>query len=167
MDDQNNRGYSRAPQVEDLVKLCKALNEAGAEYVLIGGFAVICHGLIRATKDIDFLVEPSVENVKKIKKALATLPDNAVAELQEAEVAEYNVVRIADQFIVDLMAKACSVDYQRAMDEIEIYEIDGVEIPIATKELLIKTKDTFRPQDKIDVEFLRWRIEEEKKLKKG
>ncbi|HXH41387.1 MAG TPA: hypothetical protein VNN08_22355 [Thermoanaerobaculia bacterium] len=52
MDDQDDREYSRAPELEDLLSLCKALNAEGVRYVLIGGFAVILHGFVRATKDI-------------------------------------------------------------------------------------------------------------------
>jgi hypothetical protein len=49
VDDQDDRGYSRAPELEDLLSLCKALNTEGVRYVL-GGFAVILHGFVRATK---------------------------------------------------------------------------------------------------------------------
>lgn len=59
MDDQDDRGYSRAPELEDLLSLCKALNDSGVRYVLIGGFAVILQGFVRATKDIDLLVDSS------------------------------------------------------------------------------------------------------------
>ena len=37
MDDQDDREYSRAPELEDLLNLCKALNAEGVRYVLIGG----------------------------------------------------------------------------------------------------------------------------------
>jgi hypothetical protein len=53
VDDPPDRPYSRSPEVEDLVALCVALNREGAKYVLIGGFAVILHGWVRATKDIE------------------------------------------------------------------------------------------------------------------
>ncbi len=47
MDDQNDRPeYSREPTIEDLVELCRRLNEAGVKYVLVGGFAVILNGFI-------------------------------------------------------------------------------------------------------------------------
>lgn len=39
MDDHNDCKNSRAPELEDLVNLCRRLNEQGARYVLIGGFA--------------------------------------------------------------------------------------------------------------------------------
>lgn len=67
MDDQDDRGYSRAPELEDLVSLCKALNAEGVRYVLIGGFAVILHGFVRGTKDIDLLVDASPENIQRLK----------------------------------------------------------------------------------------------------
>jgi hypothetical protein len=46
VDDQDDREYSRAPELEDLLSLCKALNAEGVRYVLIGGFAVILHGFV-------------------------------------------------------------------------------------------------------------------------
>ncbi len=38
MDDAPDSGYSRAPELEDLVSLCHALNEERVRYLLIGGF---------------------------------------------------------------------------------------------------------------------------------
>jgi hypothetical protein len=68
VDDPDDRGYSRAPELEDFVSLCKALNNEGVRYVLIGGFAVILHGFVRAKKDIDLLVDSS----RRTKKPLRT-----------------------------------------------------------------------------------------------
>lgn len=77
MDDAPDRGESRAPRLEDLVDLCGALNREHARYVLIGGFAVILHGFVRSTKDVDLLVDASESNIQAVKRAMATLPDNA------------------------------------------------------------------------------------------
>ena len=158
MDDQDDRGHSRAPELEDLVPLCKALNDEGVRYVLIGGFAVILHGFVRATKDVDLLVDASVENVQRLKRAMATLPDNAIALMSDDEVDRYGVVRVADEFVVDLMKSACGVRYDEAAQHVESRDVNGVIIPIADKEL---PKDTVRPSDAADVRFLRLRIEEE------
>lgn len=163
MDDTADRGYSRAPEFEDLISLCKKLNENQVAYVLIGGFAVILHGSVRTTKDIDLLVDSSVQNVQRLKKVLGTLPDNVIAEITDTDVEKYEVVRIADEIVVDLMAKACGIDFNEAKKGIQLIEVEGVKIPVASKELLIRMKDTIRHSDKIDVEFLKWRISEEKK----
>lgn len=53
MDERNDPAYARAPEPEDVVRICRALNDTGAKYVLIGGFAVIAHGATRFTKDIE------------------------------------------------------------------------------------------------------------------
>jgi len=159
VDDQDDREYSRAPELEDLLSLCKALNAAGARYVLIGGFAVILHGFVRATKDIDLLVDASAENVQRLKRAMAVLPDNAIALIADDEVEKYQVVRIADEIVVDLLKTACGVDYAHAAEGgIEIKTVDGVPIPVGRKELLIETKQTVRPSDAADVQFLRLRL---------
>ena len=62
MDDTDATADARAPEPEDLVRICRALNEADARYVLIGGFAVIAHGASRFTKDIDLLVDDAPDN---------------------------------------------------------------------------------------------------------
>ncbi len=161
MDDPSNRTYSRAPELEDLLKLCQALNQSGVRYLLIGGFAVILHGFVRGTKDIDLLLDASPENIQKLKQAMSFLPDNAVALIQDDEIEKYAVVRVADEIVVDLMAKACGIGYEEAAKGLEWKEIEGVRIPLASKPLLIRMKDTIRPSDKMDVDYLRWRIQEE------
>ncbi len=163
MDDESDRAFSRAPELEDLLALCRALRAEGVRYLLIGGFAVILHGFVRTTKDIDLLVDPSDENVAAIKRALGRLPDNAVAEIDDGDVRRHAVVRVADEIVVDLMAAACGITYDDATaQDIEERLVEDVVIPLAGKRLLIRMKDTVRDSDRMDVGFLRWRIEDEK-----
>ena len=75
MDDPDAAAYARAPEPEDLIRICRALNDAGALYVLIGGFAVVAHGASRFTKDIDLLVDEAPENIARVKHCLSILAD--------------------------------------------------------------------------------------------
>lgn len=162
MDDAPDRGDPRAPELEDLLSLCAALDRENVRYVLIGGFAVILHGWVRATKDIDLLVDVSASNVQALKRALSVLPDNAISLIDDDEVGRYSVVRIADEIIVDLMKEACGLDYRAAIEAgVEKRTIEGVEITLASKDLLIRTKQTVRESDAMDVRFLRIKLEEE------
>ena len=154
MDDEEDREYSRQPRPEDLSKICGALNREAARYILIGGFAVIARGLERPTKDIDLLIEASTDNVERVKRALSVLSDNAVQEVRADEIERYDVIRVADEVVVDLMTKACGVTWSDAWRDSEILELDGVDIPIASIETLIRTKRTVRPHDAADREFL-------------
>ncbi len=72
MDEPGDGEYSRAPRIDELARICAALNQAGARYVLIGGFAVISYGLDRTTKDIDLLV--SADDAAPIMDAFVKLP---------------------------------------------------------------------------------------------
>jgi len=154
VDDPDDDRYSRAPEPDDVVRICRALNEAGARYLLIGGFAVIAHGAGRFTKDIDLLVEDSPGNVARVKRGLAVLADNAAAGVADEDVRQHVVVRVADEVVVDLMGRACGVGYEEAARDAEIIERQGVSIPVASPRTLIRLKDTLRPQDALDRAYL-------------
>jgi len=164
MDNKNiSKEYSREPLIEDLVELCRNLNKHKVKYVVIGGFAVIHYGYVRGTMDIDILVEASVENIKRIKKALLYLPDKAVKEVRDNDLEVYNVVRVADEIMVDLLKQVGTIDYKAASKHIEYKKVDGVKIPYIGLELLIKTKMTYRAKDKDDRLHLEHILKERKK----
>ncbi|MBI2217591.1 MAG: nucleotidyltransferase [Candidatus Rokubacteria bacterium] len=167
MDAANDRPYARAPQVEDLVRICRSLNESGARYVLIGGFAVIAHGGARTTRDIDLLVDDSPGNIARVKSALRVLTDRAADEVADDDVRRYAVVRVADEVIVDLMGRACGLTYSDVMQDAGAMEVGGVLIPVASKRALIRTKETVRPSDLADRQFLQSLIDEEERDRDG
>ena len=154
MDDAHDGPYSHEPQIEDLVRICRALNEAGAHYILIGGFAVIAHGGARTTKDIDLLIDASPDNVSRVKRALRILEDQAIDQVADTDVARYTVVRVADEVVIGLMAQACGLDYGEAAKDAEAITIDEVVIPVVSAATLIRTKNTLRPSDAADRRYL-------------
>lgn len=161
MASQNAEGKEpRPPTIDDLISVCKKLNEAGARYILIGGFAVNYYGFPRATEDIDLLVDPSEDNISKIKNALSFLPDNAVKEVALDDVEKYTVVRVADEVVIDLLKSACDITYEKA--GVEFFEFKGIRIPIADISTMIQTKQGIRPRDKEDLLFLMSIVEEGK-----
>jgi len=147
---------SREPTVEDLRNLCRELNKRGALYVVIGGFALRAADYIRGTMDVDLIVAADLENEAKVFSALSTLPDNAVRELQPGELQQYNVIRVADEILVDLMRSAGGIDYAEAAKDTVVREVDGVPIPFASPRLLWRMKIvTHREKDAGDLLFLR------------
>ena len=150
---------SRTPEQNDLVKLCAALNAQNALYIVVGGMAIIQQGFLRATEDIDLLLENSRENQARVRKALEILPDQAVREMDETDLDEYGVVRVADEIVVDLMLSACGIAYEdAASDEIESVVLQGVPIPFASAKLLLRTKQTYRDKDIPDRIFLEQKL---------
>jgi hypothetical protein len=92
--------------------------------------------------------------VARIKRALRILEDHAVDEVADTDVARYAVVRVADEIIVDLMARACGIDYSDAVKDSRSLAIEGVLIPVASPATLIRTKNTVRPTDAADRRYL-------------
>ena len=161
MDSQNDDSLkSRPPALEDLLELCRQLNHKKVKYIIIGGIAVIQHGFIRATEDINLLIDDSKKNKKKIREALLYLPDQSIKEVNPGDIQNYGVVRVADEIIIDLMKSACGITFKEASQSITVVEIRGVKIPFASLELLLKLKQSQREKDVIDRTF----IEEKLKL---
>ena len=144
----------RPPTVEDVRRICQALAEAEARYVLIGGFAVILHGGVRTTKDIDLLVDPAPDNVARLKQALSILEDNAARDIGQDDLERYKVVRVADEVMVDLLSVACDVTWAEARGSAEMVDLDGTQILVADIRTLIRTKQTIRPSDAADRAWL-------------
>jgi hypothetical protein len=147
----------REPTVEDLRDLCRELNRRGACYVVVGGWAMRAAGYNRRTMDVDLIVASDETNESRVFSALATLPDNAVRELRPGELQQYNVIRVADEILVDLMRSAGGIDYAEAARDVVVREVQGVAIPFASPRLLWRMKAvTHREKDAADLVFLRY-----------
>jgi len=147
MDREPDQGLTRVPDENDLVKLARELNRLGVAYVVIGGFAINRLGLIRATDDLDLLIARDAANQALVKMALEILPDKAVRELADDDLAGWMVVRVSDDITVDLMTEACGVTYEDARGGIEIMDMQGVSIPFAGAPLMLKMKQGSRQKD--------------------
>ena len=56
-----------------LLAVLRALNENRVEYVVVGAVALGFNGLARATEDLDLFVQPTSENVERLRAALSTI----------------------------------------------------------------------------------------------
>lgn len=142
--------YSRPATLDDLKALIASLNEQGADYLLIGGYALFAHGYHRATTDIDVLVPATQEAGIKIRSALMVLPDQAAKDIDPAWFDEGENIRVADAFIVDIMLNACGETYETLKKYAETLEVDGVPVRTINLEGLLLTKQTMREKDVSD-----------------
>ena len=163
MDDENvNPGDCRTPTLADLVALCRGLNQQGARYMVVGGFAIIQHGYMRTTGDIDILLDGAMDNQQLVRRAMESLPEKAILELgPDEDFRDWVVVRVADEVLVDLMIAACGIEYAEAVREAQVFDINGVPIPFASPKLLLRMKQTYRAKDEEDRIFLQHKIAEE------
>jgi hypothetical protein len=137
-----------------LLHVCELLNQERAEYLVIGAWAMILNGLIRATEDVDILIAENAANFQKVITALSRLPDGAASELVPQDFEENVVIKIADEIEVDVSTRAWKVSYTEALPNAQRTIVDGTEIPFLSIPDLIRSKQTHRDQDRVDVENL-------------
>jgi hypothetical protein len=138
-----------------LLHVCRLLNDQGAEYLVIGAWAMILNSIVRATEDVDILIAENRENYRKVIDALSQLTDGAARELTPQDFEENIVIKIADEVEVDVSTRAWTVTYAEAAPNALRTEVDGVTVPYLCLPDLIRSKQTHRDQDRIDVESLR------------
>jgi hypothetical protein len=141
---------ARPATLEDLKRVLAALHAERADYLLIGGYALIAHGLARATVDIDLLVPARREAAAPIQRALLVLPDKAAAAIAPEWFEEGEGIRVGDDIVVDLVFRTCGETYDSLRPFEEVFEIDGVQVRTINLEGLLRTKQSARGQDVTD-----------------
>lgn len=155
MEGETREELTRPPDDRDVAALARELNRLGARYLVIGGVAINRLGFVRATDDLDLLIARDLSNQRLVRKALEILPDKAVRELDEAEdISAWVVVRVNDEITVDLMTEATGIGYEEAERHIEWQEIQGVRVPFANAELMLRFKQGWRDKDAMDRKYL-------------
>lgn len=144
-------------QFQNFIAVIDALNKHNVDYILVGGVAVILHGLERLTRDIDIFINSDSENIDNLKRALQSIFDDlSINEITADELKKYAVIRYGtpDGFYIDIMTRIGeAISYQDL--EYEIIDYNEIKIKLSTPEMLFKMKkDTLRLQDKIDASFL-------------
>lgn len=146
--------FCRHATLADLKTLVQSLNQQGANYLLIGGYALFVHGYHRATTDIDVLVPATPEDGEKVKAALMVLPDQAAKDLDPIWFSEGDHIRVADAFVVDIMLNACGETFETLKQFAVTVDLEGIPVRTVNLEGLIRTKQTMRDKDVSDRNIL-------------
>ena len=147
-------GDSRPATVDDLKVLLRSLNEQNVDYLLIGGYALYALGYQRGTVDIDVMLRPTREQGERTRRALLMLPDGVAKDLDADWFIESETIRVADEFVVDLMFNACGETYETLLPYAVTIDFDGVPVRTLNIEGLLKTKQSVREKDRLDREIL-------------
>ena len=134
--------------------VCTALNAAGARYLVIGGVACILHGHVRATKDVDILIERTLDNARRVLEGLEGVGYGFAREWLPEELLRKPITIIGDDPAVDIFTVAWSVKYDDAIARSSTVDGGGVKIPLVGLDDLIASKRTGRPQDTADIAVL-------------
>jgi hypothetical protein len=150
------RSLAKLPQ--DFSDLLIELCEARAEFLLVGGWAVILYGHVRATDDMDVLVRPSTANSERVFAALeafgAPLRAHGVAPghfANEGDAYRFGIAPLK----IEVLTRISGVSFDEALQGSRTFELDGYQIPYIGKSALIANKKSAaRHKDLADVEEL-------------
>ena len=135
-----------------------ALRDARVDYVTVGGIAVVAHGVVRATIDVDIVPSPNAENRERLAAALGALgaqPAGApgITITRELLARDANMRFDTDAGQVDVLS---AKQYRRLYPDLRAraleVEVDGVPIVVASRNDLIRLKAaTGRDRDLLDI----------------
>lgn len=157
-------------KLADVTAILEALNEAEARYLIVGGIAVVAHGYVRYTADLDIVLNLERENVIRAMNALEAIgyrplvpvkgTDFADEALRRSWIEEKNMIVFQmlnpnrestrlDVFVEEPFS--FSDEYAAASWE----DVSGVRSPVVQFAELIRLKRASgRPQDLTDIEQL-------------
>jgi hypothetical protein len=148
----------------------KLLNEAGVRYVVVGGIATVLHGYVRATTDVDLIIDLHTEEAQKAIRALTAAgfaPQAPVDPMQFADagqrerwIAEKNMEVFSlvhsrtPGLTVDLFARY-PIPFDGLWVRSVLMNLDGVEVRVCSIDDLIAMKRKVgRHKDMADIEQL-------------
>ncbi len=140
----------------DLREFVELLNALKVRYIVVGAFAVAYHGYPRYTGDIDLFVDRSPANAEQIVNAIEQFGFGGLGLSIEDFLQEDQVIQLGvAPNRVDLLTFLSGVSFQEAWATREQAEIDGLSVPMISKEMLKRNKAASgRSQDLADLEHL-------------
>ncbi len=158
-------------EVRSVEAIVRALNDAGVQYLIVGGLAVNAHGFVRLTRDVDIVLALHPPNAAAGLNALLAIGYHMAIPAKPEEFADPAVRedwRKSKQMIV---LKLWSDQHRRTPVDIFVYEpfvfadevrvasalevCPGVTAPVVSLPTLLLMKRTAaRPQDLFDIEEL-------------
>ena len=154
----------------DAEAIFKALNDANARYLIVGGLAVVAHGYVRATVDIDIVLYLERSNVLRAMEALEAIGYRPLIPVKASEFADEKKRRhwIEEKNMIVFQMRhsdpestrldifvsepfSFELEYGRAFWD----DVHGVRVPVVCYDELIRLKrSSGRPQDLGDIDQL-------------
>ncbi len=125
---------------DDFREFIELLNLHQAEYILVGGYAVILHGYPRSTGDMDIWVNASIENYKKLTSAFFDfkMPIMELADFlnSENEVFSYGRPPLG----IDILTNCKGLEFQDSIKEASFVDVESLKVNLISYAHLIKAK---------------------------
>ncbi len=158
-------------ELSHLEQIFGALNEAKVRYLVVGGLAVIAHGYVRYTNDLDLVIDLDESNARKAMEVLKGLGYRAKVPVDPVEfsrpLTRLSWIRDKQMVVFQLVSER----FVRAPIDVFVREPFDVgaellvcewlalgptlKIPVVSRKQLLKMKnEASRPKDLLDIDYL-------------
>ncbi len=135
---------SRSPEetdsADDFDRIIASLNKHQVDFMIIGGFAVVYHGHMRATKDLDLYIRRTEENAKKTIAALAEVSFGSPEMTPEVFTADNGISLGTRPLQIDVMSNLRGIDFNQAWARRESGSFGRETVNYISREDLIANK---------------------------
>lgn len=153
-----------------IYELIDHFDRAKLKYAIVGGYALALHGLVRATMDVDFVLFLKLEDYEVAEKTLLKMGLQSRLPIRAQE-----VFKMRKEYIEKRNLIAWSfVDFKDPSKQVEILinkdlkdlktekiSVGGRKISVVSLRQLLQMKiETGRPQDLIDIENIKAKLNE-------
>lgn len=135
-----------------------AMLDNHVDYILVGGYAVIYHGYVRTTGDMDVWLRPTNENKQRLLEVFRKLDFdpkgiNHIATMDFTAVIVFHVGDVPER--IDFLSKIAGLRFDEAWEHREFLHTDRHHIPVLNLDDLLANKlISGRLKDKADIEAL-------------
>jgi hypothetical protein len=148
----------RAPREFHPELIFEALTSHDVDYVAVGGIALIAHGVVRATLDVDLVPDPDPANLGRLAEAIRSLAGNPHGEPATEVTAELLARDSNMRFQTEAgqLDVLCAVTYRRLYPDLRsrsvVARVEAAEVRVASRNDLIRLKAaTGRDRDLLDI----------------
>jgi hypothetical protein len=137
------------PPSVNLRGLLRGLHKHNVRYLVSGAMAMVFYGYVRNTEDLDLIVDPDPENLDRVADWLtstgASLRLNPMSSFTDRERtglhrgAKVSVLTSLGQVDIDQTLPGLP-EFSQLMEQAELYETDGMRVPVLDRETLIELK---------------------------
>ncbi|RNC71789.1 MAG: hypothetical protein ED859_03550 [Desulfuromonadales bacterium] len=141
---------------KDFRELLHLLNEHGVEYLVVGGYAAILYGHVRATGDIDLWVRSTVENGRAIIAALHDFGFGSLSIDEHDFCRGDSIIQLGyPPYRVDFLTSIDGVSFETCYVNRHVVHYEGLSIPfIDFEDLKTNKRASGRLKDLADLEAL-------------
>jgi hypothetical protein len=141
----------------DFGDLCALLNANKVDFLIVGGYAVAFHGAPRFTGDLDILIHPTLEQVRRTLRSLADFGFPAERISPQDVLQERTILELGRRPVqVHVMVSISGLDWGSAWDSRQPGSYGEIPVFFIGRDALVANKRAAgRAKDLADVEALR------------